>query len=129
MIALSGGIVRLLALARRLLVILLWLGVAGLVAATVAFAQLATADEPLRAVVLAVVCFAPPLVVLHFVLLVRLAGLRFGAVSPVGWVRGVLALRALSMAPLLQPPYWLLLVLGILGCVGLVPLALGLALF
>jgi hypothetical protein len=128
MIARSGGIVRLLGLAWRLLTALLWLGVVGLFAAAYVAVQLVTRLDPVLAVALAVVCFVPPLVVLHFVLLVRLAAVRFGLVSAARWMRRVPTLSVLGMAPLLQSSYWLLLVAAVAGCVALLPLALGLAL-
>ena len=96
MIAMSGGLVRVLAVARRIVAILFWLGIVALLAGIYAFAQLASSDEPLAALVLLVVLIVPPLVLLHFVLLLQLARVRFGSFAAGSLLRSLVAMRMLS---------------------------------
>lgn len=129
MIALAGGLVRLLAIARRLLTLLTWLGAIALLAGAYVFSEFATAEEPLAALLLAVVLLAPSLVVLHFVMLVHLVQLRFGAFAPGTLLRTFLAARLLSLGVLMHPVYWVALLASVGACLGVLFLALGVAIF
>lgn len=127
--AMSGGLVRVLAVARRIVSILMWLGVIALLAGVYAFAQLAASDDPAAALVLAILLIGPPLVVLHFVALLQLARLRFGFLAGSGLLRSLIAMRLLSLGAFMHPWYWLLLVAATFACLAIVPLAVGVAVF
>jgi hypothetical protein len=125
----SGGLVRLLALARRIVSLLTWLAVIALLAGIYAFSQLAGSDEPAAALVLLVILIGPPLVLLHFVMLLALARMRFGFLGGSGLLRSLIAMRMLSLGAFMHPWYWLLLVASTFACLAMVPLAIGVAIF
>ncbi len=125
----SGGLVRVLAIARRIVSILMWLGVVAFFAGIYAFAQIASSDEPAAALVLLVLLVGPPLVLLHFVLLLQLARVRFGSFAAGSLLRSLVAMRMLSLGAFMHPWYWLLLVAATFACLATVPLAVGVAVF
>jgi hypothetical protein len=128
MIALSGGLIRLLAIARRITLLLTWLGAIALLGGAFALRELATSEDPVAALILAVVLLGPPLVVLHFVMVLRLVQLRLGLFVGGGLLRTLLAARMLSFGMLMHPGYWVLLASSIAACVVIVPVSIGVAL-
>jgi hypothetical protein len=107
----------------------MWLGVAALLAGAFALGQLATSEDPAAAVVLAVLFLGPPLVVLHFVLLLRLVRLRLGFFTSSNVLRTLLAARMLSLGAFMHPWYWALLAGSTFACFAIVPVALAIAIF
>ena len=129
MLGVAGGVVRLLAIGRRLLTFLGWLSFLSLVAGAFAFFRLTDMDNPLATLVLALVFLGPPLVVLHFVLVLRIARARYGLLLPGRGLRSLLAVRGLSLGPLLHPWYWFLLAVAVVASLAMLPFAAALAVF
>ena len=129
MLGVAGGVVRLLAIGRRLLTFLGWLSFLSLVAGAFAFFRLTDMDNPLATLVLALVFLGPPLVLLHFVTVLRLARARFGLSLPSRGLRSLLAVRGLSLGPLLHPWYWFLLAVAVVASLAMLPFAAALAVF
>jgi hypothetical protein len=120
----SAGLLRVLAAARRLLFVFTWFAIIAMGAGIYAYWQLSNSASALGTLLLALVLLGPPLVLLHFVLVLRLLGLRFAVFTPRRWLRLVLASRVLAAGTLLQPWYWVLLLLSLLASLAIVPFAL-----
>jgi hypothetical protein len=120
----SVGVLRVLSAARRLLMLFTWFAIIAMCAGIFAYWQLSDSSSALRTLLLALVLLGPPLVLLHFVLILRLLGLRFAVFTPRSWLRLVLASRVLAAGTLLQPWYWGLLFVSVLASLAIVPFAL-----
>jgi hypothetical protein len=120
----SAGLLRVLSAARRLLFLFTWFAVIAMAAGIYAYWQLSDSASALGTLLLALLLLGPPLVLLHFVLVLRLLGLRFAVFTPRAWLRVLLASRVLAAGTLMQPWYWGLLLVSILASLAIVPFAL-----
>jgi hypothetical protein len=118
-----------LAAGRRLLSLLTWFAVIAMVAGVSAYWRLTDESSVLKTQLIAVVFLGPPLVLLHFVLVLRLIRFRIGLFTPARWFRVLLTSRWLAASMLLQPWYWGLLLVSFLASLAIVPFAVILAVF
>jgi hypothetical protein len=102
-------------------------GLLALVAGGYAYSQLFIPSDRVAAVILAVLLLGPPLVLLHFVTVLRVVRHRFSLAGPPAWLRTLLATRLFKVGIVMQPWYWMLLGCACLGSLTLVPLAVTLA--
>jgi hypothetical protein len=120
----SAGLIRVLSAARRLLFLFTWFAIVAMGAGISAYWQLSDSASALGTLRLALLLLVPPLVLLHFVLVLRVLGLRFAVFTPRSWLRVVLASRVLAAGTLMQPWYWGLLLVSLLASLAIVPFAL-----
>ena len=113
-------VMRLMMIARGALRRARWFALAALVAGAIVLAGAWDVEDPGRSLVLAIVCIAPGLVLLHLVTL--LASLPGRIRLDQGAGRAVLL--GVGITYLLRPWYWMMVALSGLAAVVLLPLAL-----
>jgi len=116
-------VLRLAALARNALRLGRWFALATLVAGAVVLVTSWDAGDPVRSVLLVVICLAPGAVLLHLVSILESlpARVRFGPGMP---SRSNLLLLGVGVTYLLRPWYWLAVGLSMMAALVLFPLAI-----